>query len=126
MKGRPLPPKSVMKNNRFVIRFHSFMTNIVKKKTSSPRSKNPSSAKDVLIKLKSYHPLPGVILDWRRLNTAVTKVVFPLQRSKSAHPFLGTERVYTRCVTHTATGRISLHEPNIQNIPRQVNKVMIL
>jgi hypothetical protein len=34
----------------------------------------PSSSKEVLIKLKGNHKLPGVILDWRKLNMAISKV----------------------------------------------------
>lgn len=85
---------------------------------------NPSSSKDILIKLKAYHELPAIILEWRKLNMTISKVVYPMQRSKSAHPRLAMDRIYTNCVTQTATGRISLHEPNIQNIPRDFDIVL--
>jgi DNA polymerase I-like protein with 3'-5' exonuclease and polymerase domains len=42
-------------------------------KSRSSKTK-PSSAKDILIKLKAHHALPGIILDWRKLNMALTKV----------------------------------------------------
>ena len=45
----------------------------------------PSSAKDVLQKLLSLHELPGVILEWRKLNASVTKVVFPMSRAAMKH-----------------------------------------
>jgi len=79
---------------------------------------NPSSSKDVLIKLKSYHKLPGLILEWRKLSLAITKTVYPMQRACKRHHGLDMERIYTRCHTLSATGRISLHEPNVQGIPR--------
>jgi hypothetical protein len=41
-----------------------------------------------------------------------------MQKAAVWNGFVGGKRVYTRCHTTTATGRISLHEPNIQNIPR--------
>ncbi|XP_012494995.1 PREDICTED: DNA polymerase theta [Propithecus coquereli] len=75
-------------------------------------------AKDVLNKLKALHPLPGLILEWRRITNAITKVVFPLQREKRLNPFLGMERIYPVSQSHTATGRITFTEPNIQNVPR--------
>uniref|UniRef100_A0A663LMJ0 DNA polymerase theta n=1 Tax=Athene cunicularia TaxID=194338 RepID=A0A663LMJ0_ATHCN len=81
-------------------------------------SKQFSTTKDVLEKLKKLHPLPGLILEWRRINNAITKVVFPLQREKRFNSALGMERIYPVSQTHTATGRITFSEPNIQNVPR--------
>ncbi|XP_010180926.1 PREDICTED: DNA polymerase theta, partial [Mesitornis unicolor] len=81
-------------------------------------SKQFSTTKDVLEKLKILHPLPGLILEWRRINNAITKVVFPLQREKRLNSALGMERIYPVSQTHTATGRITFTEPNIQNVPR--------
>ncbi|XP_053912171.1 DNA polymerase theta [Cuculus canorus] len=81
-------------------------------------SKQFSTTKDVLEKLKTLHPLPGLILEWRRINNAITKVVFPLQREKRLNSALGMERIYPVSQTHTATGRITFTEPNIQNVPR--------
>ncbi|XP_032853439.2 DNA polymerase theta [Tyto alba] len=81
-------------------------------------SKQFSTTKDVLEKLKTLHPLPGLILEWRRINNAITKVVIPLQREKRFNSALGMERIYPVSQTHTATGRITFSEPNIQNMPR--------
>lgn len=64
-----------------------------------------SPHKDVLEKLKTFHPLPGLILEWRRINNAITKVVFPLQREKRLNSALGMERIYPLSQTHTATGK---------------------
>ncbi|XP_029353156.1 DNA polymerase theta [Echeneis naucrates] len=77
-----------------------------------------STTKDVLEKLCPLHPLPGVILEWRRITNALTKVVFPLQREKQYHPTLTMDRIYPIAQTHTATGRVSFTEPNIQNVPK--------
>ncbi|XP_077623707.1 DNA polymerase theta [Crocuta crocuta] len=77
-----------------------------------------STSKEILNKLKALHPLPGLILEWRRITNAITKVVFPLQREKRLNPFLGMERIYPVSQSHTATGRITFIEPNIQNVPR--------
>ncbi|XP_005345015.1 DNA polymerase theta [Microtus ochrogaster] len=77
-----------------------------------------STSKEVLNKLKALHPLPGLILEWRRISNAITKVVFPLQREKRLNPFLRMERIYPVSQSHTATGRITFIEPNIQNVPR--------
>uniref|UniRef100_A0A3B5B572 DNA polymerase theta n=1 Tax=Stegastes partitus TaxID=144197 RepID=A0A3B5B572_9TELE len=77
-----------------------------------------STTKDVLEKLRPLHPLPGVILEWRRITNALTKVVFPLQREKQCHLTLKMDRIYPIAQTHTATGRVSFTEPNIQNVPK--------
>ncbi|XP_040195123.1 DNA polymerase theta isoform X2 [Rana temporaria] len=81
-------------------------------------SKQFSTVKDVLEKLKPLHPLPGLILEWKRITNAITKVVFPLQREKSYSQTLDMERIYPASQTHTATGRVSFTEPNIQNVPK--------
>ncbi|CAI5797066.1 DNA polymerase theta [Podarcis lilfordi] len=77
-----------------------------------------STTKDVLEKLRALHPLPGLILEWRKITNAMTKVVFPLQREKRLNPVLRMERIYPVSQTHSATGRISFREPNIQNVPK--------
>jgi hypothetical protein len=41
-----------------------------------------STSKDILEKLKAYHPLPGIVLEWRRISSALTKHVYPLQKEK--------------------------------------------
>ncbi len=88
-------------------------------KSSSNNNNNaPSSNKEALIRLKSRHPLPAVILDWRKLRMAVSNTVYPMQRARKAHPWMGKDRIYTSCYTLTATGRVTLREPNIQSIPR--------
>ncbi|CAM4668380.1 unnamed protein product [Leuciscus chuanchicus] len=81
-------------------------------------SKQFSTTKDVLEKLKPLHQLPGVILEWRRITNALTKVVFPLQREKKWHPHLKMDRIHPISQSHTATGRVSFTEPNIQNVPK--------
>ncbi|XP_047434513.1 DNA polymerase theta [Mugil cephalus] len=83
-----------------------------------------STTKDVLEKLRPLHPLPGVILEWRRITNALTKVVFALQREKRYQPTLEMDRIYPIAQTHTATGRVSFTEPNIQNVPKDFDIYM--
>jgi len=77
-----------------------------------------STSKDVLEKLRAHHPLPGVILEWRRLTAALTKVVFPLQRGRTWCKPLAIDRIHSIVDTFTATGRVTMHEPNLQNVPK--------
>ncbi len=62
--------------------------------------------------------LAGLVLEWRRVSSALSKVVFPLQKEKQLHRTLRMHRIYGICQTHTATGRVTMSEPNLQNIPR--------
>ncbi|XP_072178198.1 DNA polymerase theta-like [Diadema setosum] len=82
-------------------------------------AKHFSTSKEALEKLRPLHPLPDVILEFRRISAAVAKVVFPLQKEKVPHERLKMDRVYTVYQTHTATGRVATFEPNIQAIPKE-------
>uniref|UniRef100_A0A4X2K4M7 DNA polymerase theta n=2 Tax=Vombatus ursinus TaxID=29139 RepID=A0A4X2K4M7_VOMUR len=109
-----LPPNGVQGNKKTLGSTRRMITN----GRSTKIGKQFSASKDVLNKLKMLHPLPGLILEWRRITNAITKVVFPLQRGKCMNPVLGMERLYPVSQTHSATGRITFTEPNIQNVPR--------
>ncbi|PNF33561.1 hypothetical protein B7P43_G17150, partial [Cryptotermes secundus] len=85
----------------------------------SSKHRCPSTSKEALMKIKQDHPLSGLILQWRKLNALVTKTLYPLLA-----PGQTSERMFTSSVIHTATGRISMHEPNLQNIPRDFEIVI--
>ncbi|XP_068756266.1 DNA polymerase theta-like [Montipora capricornis] len=90
----------------------------VARRGASRATKHLSTNKEVLEKLKHLHPLPGLIMEWRRINTALTKVVFPLQKEKCINKRLNMPRIHSLSQTHTATGRVSFAEPNLQNVPK--------
>ncbi|XP_023215644.1 DNA polymerase theta-like [Centruroides sculpturatus] len=77
-----------------------------------------STAKQHLLKLRSLHPLPDIILEWRKTNLALYKVVFPLLRKKTYTHYLDMIRLYSHCDMFTITGRINMFEPSLQTIPR--------
>ena len=78
-----------------------------------------SASKEILEKLIcSDYKLPGLILEHRRISSALSKTVSPLLQVSQPHPVLLQPRVYPTSITHTATGRVSLQEPNLQNIPK--------
>ncbi|XP_076358965.1 DNA polymerase theta-like [Tachypleus tridentatus] len=95
----------------------SLRTSVRGRRTILPREL--STSKEALEKLRDFHPLPAVILNWRKVSSALKKVVFPLLKEKSFHPCLGMHRIYGICETYTATGRVTMHEPNLQNIPKE-------
>ena len=48
------------------------------------------------------------------LHPYFLQVVGPMSREMVPHPALNMHRIYSTCQTFTATGRVALHEPNIQ------------
>ncbi|XP_071956971.1 DNA polymerase theta-like [Antedon mediterranea] len=98
-------------------------TPVIPQKTIKSRGrpklpKNFNTSKETLEKLKKLHALPGLILEWRRINNTLSKVVFPMQKEKVFNDVLNMNRIYGICQTHTSTGRVALMEPSIQNIPK--------
>lgn len=83
------------------------------------RVQHLSTAKDVLEKMKSLHPLPGLVLEWRRVSSTVTKTVFPLFKDAVCHEVLKSIRIHATCHIHTATGRVATSDPNLQMVPKE-------
>ncbi|CAL1266804.1 unnamed protein product [Larinioides sclopetarius] len=80
--------------------------------------------KECLEKILHLHPLPKAILDWRRLSFATTKYMYneALQpRTRRQDSFFGMDRLYATCYIYTLTGRVNVHSPNLQFIPRDFN-----
>src|SRR5690606_13542141 len=74
----------------------------------------PSTNERVLAELATEHPLPALILDWRRL--ARLKSTYVDKLPELVHPEAG--RVHTDFnQAVTATGRLASSNPNLQNIP---------
>ena len=83
------------------------------------RIQHLSTAKDVLEKIRSLHPLPGIVLEWRRISSTLTKMVFPLFKEAMNHNAVGSVRIHPQVHIHTATGRVSLSDPNLQMVPKE-------
>ena len=82
------------------------------------RLQHLSTAKDVLEKITHLHPLPSLILEWRRITNTISKVVHPLSKEAVWHSELGAHRMHYTCLFHTATGRVNVANPNLQNVPK--------
>jgi len=79
----------------------------------------PSTKEDVLETLAARHPLPALILEWRKFSKLKSTYVDSL--GKLIHPDTG--RVHTNYnQTVAATGRLSSAGPNLQNIPIRTDK----
>jgi DNA polymerase-1 len=82
----------------------------------------------VLLELATEHPLPGLLLDWRKVTKLKSTYVDSL--GDLIHPETG--RIHTDFnQTVAATGRLSSSNPNLQNIPvrtemgREVRKAFV-
>ena len=74
----------------------------------------PKTDEKVLAELALEHPLPALVLDWRKVSKLKSTYVDKLP--ELIHPDTG--RVHTDFnQTVTATGRLSSSNPNLQNIP---------
>lgn len=73
-----------------------------------------STAKAALQKLAagSDDPMPDWIMQWRKLSAALTKTLRPLQQT------VYRRRIHGSSFSLTQTGRISMHEPNVQNVAK--------
>jgi DNA polymerase-1 len=83
-------------------------------KLQLPMVKKRSTAEAVLKELKQKHPLPELILNYRKLYKLKNTYLDPLP--SNIVPI--TDRVHSSFnQTMTATGRLSTSNPNFQNIP---------
>jgi len=88
----------------------------------------PSTKESVLQALATEHPLPGLLLDWRKLSKLKSTYVDTL--GDLVHP--ETRRIHTDFnQAVAATGRLSSSNPNLQNIPvrtevgREIRKAFV-
>uniref|UniRef100_A0A0C9Q746 POLQ protein n=1 Tax=Fopius arisanus TaxID=64838 RepID=A0A0C9Q746_9HYME len=66
----------------------------------------------------SNHPIAKLVVNWRKLSSTHMKMIYPLLTLAGK-----SSRIHGTCVTHTATGRVSMHEPNLQNVPRDFQSI---
>ena len=88
----------------------------------------PSTREDVLESLAARHPLPALVLEWRKFSKL--KSTYADSLGKLIHPDTG--RIHTNYnQTVAATGRLSSAKPNLQNIPirtgmgREIRKAFV-
>ena len=77
----------------------------------------PSVSKASLIKLGRIHPLPRVVVEFRKVSAIIQTIICPLLQASTFH-LAGVERIAGECEFRNATGRINIVQPNLQHIPR--------
>jgi DNA polymerase theta len=110
-----------IKARAYVVAGQEFsMTNIsdIRKEIQKLDPSMTATNRDVLLKLheEGGHELPKLIVDFRRIERVITKDCSQLQRAKVSG--LGGRRIQFSCNVFTATGRIAVNDPNLQNVPK--------
>ncbi|XP_034114797.2 DNA polymerase theta [Drosophila albomicans] len=104
-------------------RFNLGATQAVAKVLGLHRKNNGrfSTSRQILEKIDS--PISQLILHYRKLSMLLSKNMQPLLKCSQAN------RVHGQSITYTATGRISMTEPNLQNVAKdfvvEINKEKI-
>ena len=80
--------------------------------------KHLKTSKPVLKKLfnLSKHPMVQIILDWRKVDHALKKTLLPILENSNFKQHFNMYRVNCVCDDWSATGRISLEDPNLIGI----------
>ena len=90
------------------------LANILFDMLGLPQIKKRSTAEDVLERLRDEHPLPGLMLQYRKLNKLKNTYLDSIPQH--IHP--ETRRIHSSFnQTIASTGRLSSSNPNFQNIP---------
>ncbi|MGN8507553.1 DNA polymerase I [Helicobacter pylori] len=95
---------------------------ILYEKLELPKNKNHSTDEKSLLKILDKHPSIALILEYRELNKLFNTYTTPLLRLKDKD-----DKIHTTFIqTGTATGRLSSHSPNLQNIPVRSPKGLLI
>ncbi|GAA7881928.1 DNA polymerase I [Helicobacter pylori] len=86
------------------------------------QNKSHSTDEKSLLKILDKHPSIALILEYRELNKLFNTYTTPLLRLKDKD-----DKIHTTFIqTGTATGRLSSHSPNLQNIPVRSPKGLLI
>ncbi|GAA9945634.1 DNA polymerase I [Helicobacter pylori] len=98
------------------------LSKILYEKLELPQNKSHSTDEKSLLKILDKHPSIALILEYRELNKLFNTYTTPLLRLKDKD-----DKIHTTFIqTGTATGRLSSHSPNLQNIPVRSPKGLLI
>ncbi len=98
------------------------LSEILYEKLELPQNKSHSTDEKSLLKILDKHPSIPLILEYRELNKLFNTYTTPLLRLKDKD-----DKIHTTFIqTGTATGRLSSHSPNLQNIPVRSPKGLLI
>ncbi|WQV20847.1 DNA polymerase I [Helicobacter pylori] len=95
---------------------------VLYEKLGLPKNKSHSTDEKNLLKILDKHSSIPLILEYRELNKLFNTYTTPLLRLKDKD-----DKIHTTFIqTGTATGRLSSHSPNLQNIPVRSHKGLLI
>ncbi len=98
------------------------LSEVLYEKLELPQNKSHSTDEKSLLKILDKHPSIALILEYRELNKLFNTYTAPLLRLKDKD-----DKIHTTFIqTGTATGRLSSHSPNLQNIPVRSPKGLLI
>ncbi|PUD87863.1 DNA polymerase I [Helicobacter pylori] len=98
------------------------LSEVLYEKLGLPKNKSHSTDEKSLLKILDKHPSIALILEYRELNKLFSTYTTPLLRLKDKD-----DKIHTTFIqTGTATGRLSSHSPNLQNIPVRSPKGLLI
>ncbi len=98
------------------------LSEILYEKLELPKNKSRSTDEKSLLKILDKHSSIALILEYRELNKLFNTYTTPLLRLKDKD-----DKIHTTFIqTGTATGRLSSHSPNLQNIPVRSPKGLLI
>ncbi|WP_231201699.1 DNA polymerase I [Helicobacter pylori] len=98
------------------------LSEILYEKLELPQNKSHSTDEKSLLKILDKHPSIALILEYRELSKLFNTYTTPLLRLKDKD-----DKIHTTFIqTGTATGRLSSHSPNLQNIPVRSPKGLLI
>ncbi len=98
------------------------LSEILYEKLELPQNKSRSTDEKNLLKILDKHPSIALILEYRELNKLFNTYTTPLLHLKDKD-----DKIHTTFIqTGTATGRLSSHSPNLQNIPVRSPKGLLI
>ncbi len=98
------------------------LSEVLYEKLELPKNKSHSTDEKNLLKILDKHPSIPLILEYRELNKLFNTYTTPLLRLKDKD-----DKIHTTFIqTGTATGRLSSHSPNLQNIPVRSPKGLLI
>ncbi len=98
------------------------LSEVLYEKLDLPKNKSRSTDEKSLLKILDKHPSIALILEYRELNKLFNTYTIPLLRLKDKD-----DKIHTTFIqTGTATGRLSSHSPNLQNIPVRSPKGLLI